>query len=648
MNLIRSAIIAATMASVLFAAEETDPAQETEIEITAYANQVGFLSKGSKQMALVGAENQEVVFKNSVTNETALTVTAPQKKFWGPAGDSASLVDFSELTVPGTYQAYIGDKAVGHPVIVADNALESVAKASLKFYYFQRASTALTEEFAGEYARAAGHPDTAVKYHESTGHINDNTTIRASKGWYDAGDYGKYVVNSGITTYTLLQLYQHNKVFYDTLNLNIPESKNNVPDILDEIRWNLEWMLAMQDSDGGVFHKLTTKNFAGMVMPAKATAQRYVIGKAAEATWNFAAVMTLASEIYYPYDPEFSQKCIEAAVKAQDWGTKNSSVSYSQPSGVYTGSYENATAWTSRFWTHVEMYRLYKNPISLAEIYDVPINTNKASLQNWQNNYMLGLFSIATNASSFGQSLVDSVKTIICAVADKYVSSLEDNGYGVALGMSDFYWGSNSVAANKGMVLIHAYILTKNQKYLNAALSIADYLLGRNPIDKSYLTGFGFNPVMQPHHRPSEADGIVAPVPGMLAGGPNASADDCAKKMRNPKAPAKSYLDSACSYATNEVAINWNAPFAYLLGSIQAIAATGLVYDVTTAPKKTYEKLNLVPMDATTEAIAVQKLQSKAIKVGFRKVVKDNRILIEHVSRDGQKQYFDLKGFKIK
>lgn len=607
---------------------------------TAYQNQVGFITKSQKQMAVVGAEGKEIVFKTSSGNEV-LKVTAPAAETWIPAGDTAaSLIDFSEIQTEGVYQAYIGDEPIGHPITIADNALEEAAKASLKFFYFQRASMELTEEYAGAYARAAGHPDTSVKYHASTGKTDTDATFNGSKGWYDAGDYGKYIVNSGISTYTLLQLYQHNKEYFKTLDLNIPESKNDVPDILDEIRWNLEWMLTMQDDDGGVFHKLTTKQFAGSVMPIKATAQRFAIGKGVEATWNFAAVMTLASEIYKPYDKDFAEKCIEKAQKAYVWALANPGAVYKQPSDVGTGSYTGALAWTGRLWTSVEMYRVSGDTVMLNGIKDIPINQKKASLQSWQNSYMLGIFTIATNPDIFNAEMVDSAKAIITSMADGYVKSLTNNGYGVALAKGDFYWGSNGVASNKAMVLMHAYILTKDEKYLNAALGIVDYVLGRNPLDKSYLTGFGVNPVMSPHHRPSQADGIEAPVPGMIAGGPNADATDCAKKYNNKNAVATSYYDNSCSYATNEVAINWNAPFAYVIGSIQAIASTGSAYDVKTPTEATY-KLTSIPAAKNRIRVAPQAASKKL-------VLRGQKVQIEITDRNGVKSYVNLGGRRVR
>lgn len=103
--------------------------------------------------------------------------------------------------------------------------------------------------------------------------------ISSPGGWYDAGDYNKYIVNSGISTYTLLGAYEHNPEYFDTLKLNIPESNNKIPDILDEALYNIKWMLTMQDADGGVYHKLTNPNFDGFIMPDEADQKRYVVEK---------------------------------------------------------------------------------------------------------------------------------------------------------------------------------------------------------------------------------------------------------------------------------------------------------------------------------------------------------------------------------
>lgn len=134
-----------------------------------------------------------------------------------------------------------------------------VARAALKAYYYQRMSTPLPEEYAGQWARPMGHPDDEVLVHPSAASEArpEGTTISAPRGWYDAGDFNKYVVNSGISTYTLLALYEHYPDVAAGLTSSIPESGNGVPDVLDEALWNLRWMLDMQAPDGGVYHKLT-------------------------------------------------------------------------------------------------------------------------------------------------------------------------------------------------------------------------------------------------------------------------------------------------------------------------------------------------------------------------------------------------------
>src|SRR5205823_2120648 len=176
---------------------------------------------------------------------------------------------------------------------------------AIKGFYYQRTAIDLPVKYAGQWARPAGHPDTRVLIHPSAASADRpaGTVISSPKGWYDAGDYNKYIVNSGITMGTLLSLCEDFPDYIKKLNTNIPESTNNVPDVLDEVLWNLRWMLTMQDpADGGVYHKLTNASFDGMVMPDKATKERYVVAKSITATLDFAAVMAQASRVIKPYN----------------------------------------------------------------------------------------------------------------------------------------------------------------------------------------------------------------------------------------------------------------------------------------------------------------------------------------------------------
>jgi endoglucanase len=150
------------------------------------------------------------------------------------------------------------------------------------------------------------------------------------------------------------------------------------------------------------------------------------------------------------------------------------------------------------------------------------------------------------------------------------IKDVDTRAYRTVMGGSarDFIWGSSSVAANQGIVLIQAYRISGDQKYFSHALSNLDYLLGRNATGYSFLTGFGDKTPMHIHHRPSEADGIEEPVPGLLSGGPNPGMQD---KCKYPSTiPDEAFTDSVCSYASNEIAINWNAPLVYLAGALEA------------------------------------------------------------------------------
>jgi endoglucanase len=133
----------------------------------------------------------------------------------------------------------------------------------------------------------------------------------------------------------------------------------------------------------------------------------------------------------------------------------------------------------------------------------------------------------------------------------------------------DFNWGSNSNAANQGILLVKAYLISGDQKYVNYALTNVDYILGRNATGYCFVTGLGSKPTMNPHHRQSISDGIEAPVPGLLAGGPNPGMQDkCTYQFKEPET---CYSDQSCSYASNEIAINWNAPLVYLTNAIEAL-----------------------------------------------------------------------------
>ena len=533
---------------------------------TAYINQVGYRPGDAKEFALVdGSGNIEII---DASGTTVLSATPSEASSWDASGQNVQLVDFSELKTPGTYTIKLGGQELRKDLKIAANTYEDVVMASLKWYYYQRASMELEETYAGQWKRAAGHTNASVQLHSSTG---ESGTINSTKGWYDAGDYGRYIVNSGITTYTLLSLYEHFPEYFNTLKWNIP-ADGALPDLLAEIKYNLDWMLTMQASDGGVYHKLTSLGFPGDVMPANDIDPIYVIGKGTAATFDFAGVMAVAARVYQPFDATYAATCLEAAKKAYAWGAQNPNKKYSNPMGVQTGEYGDGWLEDEKLFASTELF------LTTGDASYKPKSAS-GSIPSWADVGGLATYGISTHATEFGNT-AQVAKDSLLKVADVFVERAQ-KGFGVVMARADFVWGSNAVAANQGVWLLHAYYLTGEKKYYQAAVKVLDYLLGKNPLDMSFLTGYGSKSPMRPHHRPSTSDKVTDPIPGMLVGGPQPGGEDIPKDMSKKESwecndyrtgyAATSYIDNNCSYATNEVAINWNAPFAYLAGAIEAI-----------------------------------------------------------------------------
>ena len=594
-------------------------------------NQLGFFTDGYKQAVVSGASatlpKYYIVTEN--IEDTIWSGDLSASKTWSYSGESVRVADFSTFNVPGKYKMLVpGISAASYTFTINDDILNALAKGSLKGFYYQRASTAIPSTYGGVWSRAAGHPDKNVLIHNSAASPGRPTgsTISSPKGWYDAGDYNKYIVNSGISTYTVLACYEHFSTYYDTLKWNIPESNNNLPDVLDEALWNVRWMLTMQDNDGGVYHKLTNANFDGdNVMPAQATNPRYVVQKGTAATLDFAAVMAQASRIFANFKtelPGLSDSCINAAIKAYAWAKANPSVAYNQSAltnpAITTGGYGD-NSFTDEFsWAAAEIFTTTLNKSYYAQT----SITRAADIPGWPNVFTLGLISMAHNRLNIVDSLnnvgdTTTIKNKIILLANTYRNEANSNSaYRVAMGEGawNFGWGSNATAANQSFILIQAFNYTKDSTYLKAALSNMDYLMGRNATGYSFVTGFGAKPSNNIHHRPSQADGISQAIPGLLVGGPNPGQQDGCTGYPSTL-PALSYLDNECSYSTNEIAINWNAPLAYISGGLQSIfsgiesVAKPYEVKVVTANKNAVMKnikINLYPNPTSSSLFIVK------------------------------------------
>jgi endoglucanase len=549
-------------------------------------NQIGYYPDGPKVAVVTDVSALEFTIKSAETGAVVFThkLSPPQKSAF--SDNSALIADFSAVSQPGAYVLSLPGKGDSFPFEIKQAIFTDLTKALIKGFYFQRMSTPLPVKYAGKWSRSEGHPDTMVIVHPAAASPGRpaGTIISCPGGWYDAGDYNKYIVNSGITMGTLLSLYEDFPSYFNTLNINIPETGNGAPDLLNEIVWNLKWMLTMQDpADGGVYNKVTNADFDGMVMPSECVTPRYVVPRGTAATLDFAAVMAQAGRILGNFKkvyPGLSDSCTKSAEKAWSWAVNNPNVAYNQDlmnkefkPVVNTGGYGDSDFRDEFIWAASELY-ITTGKESYYTAYPMFPDT-LMQLPSWNNVKLLGYYTLARFENKLTNSAIKDfpqLKTRILQEADKMVKGVSHRAYMTVMGKSaaDYVWGSNSVAANQGILLIQAYKLSKDRKYLDYALSNLDYILGRNATGYSFVTGYGHKTPMFPHHRLSEADGVADPIPGLLVGGPNPGQQDGCKTYPS-RIPDESYTDAFCSYASNEIAINWNAAAAYLAGALEAL-----------------------------------------------------------------------------
>lgn len=558
-------------------------------------NQLGFYQHANK-IAIVTGETSTTDFMIVLPDSKDIVFRGKlsEQKQSKNSSTVTRIADFSAFQRTGTYVVAVPNVGYSYPFTISNNAERAVAVASLKGFYYQRMSMPIDEKYAGKWARAEGHPDTNVLIHPSaaTTQRPAGTIISSPGGWYDAGDYNKYIVNSGITMGTLFSAYEDFTAYFDTLNTNIPESNDNIPDILNEALYNLRWMLTMQDpNDGGVYDKCTNAAFDKMIMPDKCTTARYVVAKGTAATLDFAAVTAQAARIFKKFKkqlPGLSDSCLKASIYAWQWALKNPSLEYDQNAinkqfdpKITTGGYGDKHFTDEWFWSACELYATTKDEKYYKTVTERM--NDSLSLPSWGNVYMLGDYTLIRHENELSRHRTDieSIKQHVTNFADSYLQHVNDNAFATVMGQSkrDFIWGSNSVAANESILLINAYLITHDKKYSDNALTNLDYMLGRNATGFCFVTGLGTKSTMHPHHRPSIADEVEEPVPGLLAGGPNPGRQDgCHYDYTEPET---AYADEDCAYASNEIAINWNAPLVYVSNAFEA-----LQYEIGYSDKK--------------------------------------------------------------
>jgi endoglucanase len=538
-------------------------------------DQVGYPTDAPK-VALVSVPARTFQVKRSGDNIEVFKGTLSAGATDPNSGDVVQAADFSSLRTAGTYYIEVPGAGRSWDFSIGPDVFSRAYYLAMRAFYGQRCGTAvdLGPEFPN-YKHPACH--LVGSYHASSGKQGRRDNLG---GWHDAGDYGRYMVNSGITTGTLLWAFELFSSKVKNLKLNIPETGNGTPDILNEVRWNLEWMLKMQDDDGGAWHKQTSEHFCDFIMPEDDHLPSEVIGtgkapyKGTCATADLAAVAAIAARVYQPFDKEFAAQNLRAARAAWAWTERYPDVTFKNPPGISTGEYGDPDCGDERLWAAAELWRTTgeaQYDRYFVDHYASYLTSVRAlDPETWRLVAPMGLWAyvLAARPDSDSRALA-AIREAVLGAARKTVEHTLRNPYHISLGEGDFRWGSNGLVANYGMELLIANTLSPDRADVEAALDNLHYLLGRNTFSISWVTQVGEHPFRHPHHRPSGANKNPEPWPGLLSGGPNADRQDSVlRALPAGLPPAKVYSDEQGSYASNEVCINWQAMLVFLLAGV--------------------------------------------------------------------------------
>ncbi len=512
-------------------------------------NSLGYLPKAVKK-ATVTAEAQSFQVVDATTRRVVLKGKLSEPVKQEDVNQEVRIADFSKVSKPGTYILNVEGLGKSYEFAVGPDVYREAYVTSMRGFYLWRCGMAVEGEHQGNH------------FHTEACHLEDgwqdyvgqpNTRRDGTGGWHDAGDYGKYTVNAGVTVGVLFYAWEHFGEKLKDISLNIPQTAAGMPDYLQELKWETDFLLKMQypDGSGRVSHKLTRVQFAPFIMPQEDLEKRYFTEWGTAATADFVAMMAMAARYFEPFDAAYAAQCLEAAKVSYTCLVNNPEPKNFEQGDFQTGGYQTNDD-DDRLWAAAEMWQTTGDAAYLADL-----EARIASLQtivednwDWGNVSNLGVYTyVLSKREGRNAQLVEKVKQAAIESADKLVANAQADVYARPLG-GRYYWGCNGTIGRQAVNLQVANLLSPDAKYTTAALDIVAHLFGRNFYGRSYVTGLGVNPPMKPHDRRSGADGIDAPWPGYIVGGGHTATD---------------WVDLEESYSHNEIAINWQAGLVYAL-----------------------------------------------------------------------------------
>lgn len=592
----RALAIASALALSAPGARAAEPASPVRL------NQLGFEAQAGKIAVAPNPSRTPVPWR--LVDGAGRTIASGATRAFGDdraSGEHLHQVDLSAVSQVGEgYRLQVGE-AWSRPFAISRHPYARLKYDALGYFYQTRSGIPIEARFVGDpkLARPAGHrPDRATCFDkvDQTGHRWPGCAyvLDATGGWYDAGDQGKYVVNGGVSVWTLMNAYERAQArgtagaFADG-RAAIPENANGVSDLLDEARWEMQFLLAMQIPDGvrmllpagplqrGAEPRFADVDVSGMVhtkiadehwtplptAPQDDRETRYLYPPSTAATLNLAATAAQCARIWRAVDPAFSGRCLTAARRALAAAERNPEI-YAWQGFTGSGGYGDARLADEFYWAAAELYATTGAPADLARVKASPLYLTAAEI-GWPETAALGTISLAITPGRLAPAEAAQARAALVHLADGDLARVPLEGYAIPYSSPGYPWGSNSSILNRALILAYAYDFTGKAAYRDGVVDAMDYVLGRNPLDQSYVTGYGARPMRNPHHRfwAHKLDPrYPQPPPGVLSGGPNNTAmtDPVAAKMRGSCAPQTCWADDPQAFAMNEVAINWNAP----------------------------------------------------------------------------------------
>ncbi len=513
-------------------------------------NQIGFPTAATKQFAVTRGEGKAPeAFQ--ISDEADKVVFSG--KFDGrifdlsaSAGEYAMRGDFSAFTRPGCYHLRVGE-AVSPEFTIGDGVYRRLFHDAARCFHLIRANVAIDD------------PVTRIRH--MAGHLSDARLVvdeemrDLSGGWYNAGDFGKYGNMHAISVSHMLRLYELKPDSAGT-TLDIPVLYDGLPDLLQLARWGLEWLLRMQNPDGSVLHKVDSQPLLTWgKLPVDDTNPRAAMAASSLDAGVFIGVMGHASRVFKPLDPVFAERCKAAMRAAWGWLSQHPDVMHSD-SYYLDPNARQETIWAMCEWAIVE--GADNREIVLPEIGVTPFY--------WPSPQVLGIMSRALRGHA-------QAKEMIVAAAKTIVERTQADAYGFSVQASRYVWGSNECALNEAVICLYADYLAPHSGLRTGAQNLFDYILGRNSLDHSFVTGYGARPTQHPFHWIFNTQGIA--MPGWASGGANgqvAGADSLLKAViEQGTPPAKCFVD-ACqnegSYASNEGETSENAALLFVAGML--------------------------------------------------------------------------------